>query len=471
MRIAGMLESEGMTRAESVDDADVVVLNTCCIRENADNKLYGNLGNLRALKQQRPEMRIVVAGCLAQKDKELVAVKASHVDVVVGTFNTSRIVELLSRSNGKSPEVEVWDGPPPDDHFPSLLAPKRESSHSAWVTIQVGCDNNCAFCIVPSVRGAEVSRPFFEIIEELEQLVRTGVSEVTLLGQNVNSYGRDLAVAARNGTLNGELEKIVGTAWLSEGKLRPRPLFADLLRVAGEIPGLKRIRFTSPHPKDLRPETINAMAEIPSVCEQLHLPLQSGSDGVLSAMHRGYTAERYLEKVAMARAAISDVAISTDIIVGFPGESEEDFQRTLEVASEVSYDSAFTFVFSPRSGTEAAAKQDKFIDPGVVVERYERLKVVIDRSALLHNRERVGRLEEVLVDGPSKKNPALWSGRTRQNKLVHFVPPHEGEATGFGVGAYVSCSIQEAFAHHLRGEVVGVLSPPSSRRRLILNSR
>ena len=280
-----------------------------------------------------------------------------------------------------------------------MLPVRRELSSAAWVTIQIGCDNTCAFCIVPAVRGPEISRPFADIVDEVERLAADGVVEVTLLGQNVNSYGRDLTLAAR---------KAAG----GQSATRVRPLFAELLTAVGEVDAIRRVRFTSPHPKDLRPDTIEAMATTPSVCEHLHLPLQAGSDRVLAAMHRGYTAERYLEKLAAARAAIPDLAVSTDVIVGFPGETDDDFERTLEVVAEAGYDSAFTFVYSPRPGTEAAERTHDFVPHPVSVERFERLRVVVERSALARNRERVGRVEEVLVEGPSRKDPTLTTGRT-----------------------------------------------------------
>ncbi|MYB88253.1 MAG: radical SAM protein, partial [Acidimicrobiaceae bacterium] len=355
-RIAGLLESDGYQRASVLEEADVMVLNTCCIRENADNKLYGALGRLKAVKAERPDALIAVAGCLAQKDRELVRERAGHVDVVFGTHNVHRAAELVDHARRHGPVVEILAETVREDAeaFPSALPARREAEHSAWVTIQIGCDNSCTFCIVPAVRGPEISRPFGELVDEVRDLAAGGVSEVTLLGQNVNSYGRDLALSRRgnaNGNRNGQARAgddawWCGSQWTSDR--RARPLFADLLRAVGEIDGIRRVRFTSPHPKDLRPETIAAMADVPAVCEHLHLPLQSGSDAVLKAMRRGYTTERYLERLRAARAAVTDLAVSTDIIVGFPGETEADFVQTLEVAAEARYDSAFTFIFSPR---------------------------------------------------------------------------------------------------------------------------
>src|SRR5829696_8901463 len=369
-RISGLLESDGLVRAESEDDADVVVLNTCCIRENADNKLYGNLGHLRPWKDAREGRQIVVSGCLAQKDREVVATNARHVDVVMGTHNVHRAAELLREAHGRSrPLVEILEEAVIDDHamFPSALPARRETTYNAWVTIQIGRDNSCAFCIVPAVRGAEISRQYDEVLAEVRMLADQGVTEVTLLGQNVNSYGRDLQIAARQ---RGDTEA------------RLRPLFADLLRDVGALDGIRRVRFTSPHPKDMRPETFAAMADTPAVCEHLHYPLQSGSDRVLALMHRGYTAERYLERLRAARRLVSDLAVSTDVIVGFPGESDADFERTLEVAATAEYDYAYMFIFSPRPGTEAATMIEHFVDPAVAGERFQRLKIVTERSAL-----------------------------------------------------------------------------------------
>jgi tRNA-2-methylthio-N6-dimethylallyladenosine synthase len=447
-RIAGLLEADGLRPAASVDDADVVVLNTCCIRENADNKLYGNLGQLKTLKQRRPDIQIVVGGCLAQKDRDLIVAKAPHVDVVFGTHNVHRAAELLGeqRAAGRS-IVEILEETAADDResFPSALPVRREVPYAAWVTIQIGCDNSCAFCIVPAVRGREISRGFDDIVDEVRALAADGVTEVTLLGQNVNSYGRDLTLARRRA---GE-------------SVRVRPLFADLLRAVGGVEGIRRVRYTSPHPKDLRPETIEAMATVPAVCEHLHLPLQAGSDRVLAAMHRGYTAERYLERLAAARAAIPDLAVTTDIIVGFPGETDDDFDRTLQVAAEAAYDSAYTFIYSPRPGTEAAGRVDEFVPAEVCTERFERLRVVVERSALARHRGRIGATEEVMIEGPSRKDASLTTGRTRHNKLVHFRSPEPLRA-----GSYAEVTVTGAAPHHLSGELLRVSAPARHRTRI-----
>jgi tRNA-2-methylthio-N6-dimethylallyladenosine synthase len=448
-RIAGLLEADGLVATDSADDADVVVLNTCCIRENADNKLYGTLGHLKSLKDQRPDMQIMVGGCLAQKDRDTVVERAGHVDVVFGTHNVHRAAELLeeSRHEGRS-IVEILEETVADDHdtFPSALPVKREVPWAGWVTIQIGCDNSCAFCIVPAVRGKEISRPFAHIVEEVTAAAADGVTEVTLLGQNVNSYGRDLALVERQ----------------TDGATKVRPMFAELLRAVGAVEGIRRIRYTSPHPKDLRPETIAAMAETPEMCEHLHLPLQSGSDRILAAMHRGYTAERYLERLAAARAAIPDLAVTTDVIVGFPGETDDDFERTLEVVAEAAYDSAYTFIFSPRPGTEAAERVDEFVAPEVVADRFDRLKIVLERSGLARHEARVGLVEEVVVEGPSRKDAAVLSGRTRQNKLVHFT------SDPIRPGSYATVRITSGAPHHLRGDLVEITASPTHKTRLPL---
>ena len=446
-RIAGLLEADGLTSVADDSSADVIVLNTCCIRENADNKLYGHLGWLRKWKDERPERQIVVSGCLAQKDRDTVRNRAPWVDVVLGTHNVHRAAELVSQARIDGPVTEILDEAVIDDHvlFPSALPAKRTTAYDAWVTIQIGCDNSCAFCIVPSVRGAEISRPFDEVVNEVRELVDRGVTEVTLLGQNVNSYGRDIQLARRRDGHDTGL----------------RPLFADLLHEVGSVPGIRRVRFTSPHPKDMRDETFAAMGSTPTVCEHLHYPLQSGSDRVLALMHRGYTAERYLERLAAARLAVDDLAVSTDIIVGFPGETDDDFERTLEVAAEAEYDYAYTFIFSPREGTEAATMVEKFVPDDVVADRFARLRLVVERSAVRRHRDRIGRVEEVLVEGPSKRDPNVISGRTRQNKLVHFRPN-----ASIRVGSYALVEVTDAAAHHLVGEFRELIAEPTHRVRI-----
>jgi tRNA-2-methylthio-N6-dimethylallyladenosine synthase len=446
-RIAGLLESDGYESTDSFDDANVIVLNTCCIRENADNKLYGHLGNLKRLKDEGRDVKIVVSGCLSQKDGDLVRQKAPWVDVVLGTFNVHRANELLHHAAEHGPITEILTEAVIDDHalFPSSLPARRELSYAAWVSIQIGCDNSCAFCIVPAVRGPEISRPFQSVIDEVTELARAGTLEVTLLGQNVNSYGRDLSIAERRDGADVAL----------------RPKFAELLRAVGAIEGIQRVRYTSPHPKDFRADTIEAMRDVPAVCEHLHLPLQSGSDRILAAMHRGYTGGRYLEKLVAARAAIDDLAVTTDIIVGFPGETDDDFAATLEVVAAGEYDSAYTFIYSPRPGTEAAELTDQFIAADVTAERFERLRVVVERSALAKHEARVGRIEELVVEGPSKRDPSITTGRTRQNKLLHFPSDRVLKP-----GSMVTATVTKAGPHFLTGELNEIISIPTTRTRI-----
>ncbi len=461
-RIAGLLEADGMQRGDEVGEADVVVLNTCCIRENADNKLYAALGDLKRAKQENPQMQIAVAGCLAQKDRDLIQDRAGHVDVVFGTHNVGRAAELLSEARASGPIMEILEETVADDlaAFPSALPARREADYAAWVTIQIGCDNQCAFCIVPQVRGVEMSRPFGDLVAEAERLVADGVIEITLLGQNVNSYGRDLALKLRGGEPDSLDAHIAGARW-AESDRRARPLFADLLRAVGAVEGIRRVRYVSPHPKDLRPETIQAMAEVDTVVEHLHLPVQSGSDRILAAMHRGYTAERYLERLTAARAGIHDLSVTTDVIVGFPGETEDDFEQTLEVAAEAQYDSVFAYIFSPRPNTEAADLTADFVDHSVAVDRFERLRLVTQRSALRGNHSRVGRLEEVVVEGPSKRDEMVLSGRTRQNRMIHFP---SSEQLRVGTIANVRCT--EGRSHYLMGELEAIVAKPTHRTRI-----
>lgn len=421
-RIAGLLESDGMVPTDSVEDADLIVLNTCTIRENADTKLYGYLGSLRRHKLENPNLRIAVGGCSAQKDRDIIQERAAWVDVVFGTHNVHRVVELLDHADEWGPVTEIWDETKSMSDIPSGLPVHRESDHSAWVTITIGCNNSCTFCIVPIVRGAEISRRPGDIIREIEALAGQGVKEITLLGQNVNSYGRDL-------DLNGR-----------------KPLFADLLRRAGTVGGIERIRFTSPHPKDFREDVALSMAETEAVCEQIHFPLQSGSDRILAAMHRGYTSERFLRKLEMMRSIVPDLAASTDVIVGFPGETEEDFERTLEVMARARFDTAFMFQFSPRPGTPAAEMDDQ-IRPDILQTRFDRLVELQNRITYERNLAQVGRLFEVMAEGPSKRDPQVATTRTRGNRLVHVTGSWE-PGTLFNVG------ITRAAPHYLEGSEV-----------------
>ncbi len=421
-RIAGLLESDGMVPTESADSADLIVLNTCTIRENADTKLYGYLGSLKRLKDERPSLRIAVGGCSAQKERDTIRERAGWVDVVFGTHNVHRVVDLLDHADEWGPVTEIWNETKTVTDIPSGLPVHRESEHSAWVTITIGCNNGCTFCIVPIVRGAEISRRPGDVIREVEALAAQGVREVTLLGQNVNSYGRDLDLNGRS------------------------PLFADLLRRVGDVDGIERIRYTSPHPKDFREDVAYAMAETPAVCEQIHFPLQSGSDRILARMHRGYTSERFLAKLEMMRSIVPDLAASTDVIVGFPGETEDDFQATLDTMAAARFDNAYMFQFSPRPGT-AAADMDDQIDPAVVQERFERLTTLQDAITYERNREQVGTRVSVMVEGPSKKDPLVATTRTRGNRIVHVA----GE---WDPGSFLTVEVTEAAAHFLKGEPV-----------------
>ena len=420
-RIAGQFEADGMIRADSVETADVVFINTCTIRENADSKLYGTLGSLAHLKDEAPHRALIVGGCAAQKDRELVRQRAPWVDVVLGTHNLDRVVDLLDQAQQWGPITEIVDEL---QAMPSALPVRRELAHSAWVTIQIGCNNTCTFCIVPSVRGVEISRRPGDIIREVTQLAADGVVEVTLLGQNVNTYGRDLAI---------------------DGKRRP--IFADLLRRVGEVDGIERVRYTSPHPADFNEEVAVAMAETGAVCEQLHLPLQSGSDRVLARMHRGYNRERYLDRLRVARKHLPDLAVSTDIIVGFPGETEEDFDLTLAVIEEARFDSAYMFQFSARPGTAAADYEDDFVPQSVITERFDRLLDLQDSISMELNQAEIGKQRSVLVEGPSKRDPNAITGRTRGGKLVHV--------TGtFPPGSFLEVKIVGAGGHSLIGTLV-----------------
>jgi tRNA-2-methylthio-N6-dimethylallyladenosine synthase len=418
-RIAGMLEAEGMTPAGQIDDAGVVVLNTCAIRENADNKLYGNLGHLKPVKAANPGMRIVVSGCLAQKDRGEIQRRAPWVDVVIGTHALPQLLELLERSHAEGPQMGVREY---TETFPSALPAARQDPFRAWVSIAPGCDNACSFCIVPLVRGPQRSRSVGDVLGEVQGLAARGVVEVTLLGQNVNTYGRDVTVP---------------------GSSR-RPLFAELLRAVGAVEGIRRVRFTSPHPHDFTPDVIDAMAQTPAVCEHIHFPLQSGSNDVLKRMRRSYRRERYLGWLERIRASIPDVAVSTDIIVGFPGETDHDFEQTLEVVEAARFDSAYTFQYSPRPGTDAAGFDDQVPKP-VVQERFERLVALQERISMEKAADLVGRLVEVLVEGDDATGSSTRS-RTRTNRIVHI-------GDDVAPGSFVDVRIVAAAPHHLRGDL------------------
>jgi tRNA-2-methylthio-N6-dimethylallyladenosine synthase len=420
-RIAGLFEEDGMVRARDIESADVIYINTCTIRENADNRLYGNLGQLKVVKDASPETLLVVGGCAAQKDRDLVRSRAPWVDVVMGTHNLDRVLDLIDHAEQWGPVTEVVDELAA---MPSSLPTRRELEHSAWVTIQIGCNNTCTFCIVPSVRGVEVSRRPGDVVREVEQLAREGVVEVTLLGQNVDTYGRDLAIDGRR-----------------------RPIFAELLRRVGAVKGIDRVRFTSPHPNDFREEVAQAMAETPAVCEQLHFPLQSGSDRILAAMHRGYNRVKYMHRLDMARETIPGLAVSTDVIVGFPGESDEDFEMTMEVVEEARFDQAFMFIFSPRPGTKAAEMEEKFVPRETIQERFDRLVDTQMRISLERNETMIGQSVEVLSEGPSKKDDRVATTRSRSGKVVHV----DGR---YPAGAVFEVRIDAAAPHHLSGTPV-----------------
>src|SRR4051794_3952444 len=394
-RMAGMLEDAGYVPANG-EHADVVVFNTCAVRENADNKLYGNLGILAPVKAANPGMQIAVGGCLAQKDRETILKKAPWVDAVFGTHNVGALPALLDRArHNNEAQLEILESL---DVFPSTLPTKRDSVYSGWVSISVGCNNTCTFCIVPSLRGKEKDRRPGDVLAEIQALVDDGAIEVTLLGQNVNSYGVEFG---------------------------DRQAFGKLLRAAGQIDGLQRIRFTSPHPAAFTDDVIEAMAETPAVMPQLHMPLQSGSDRILRAMRRSYRSERFLGILDRVRARIPDPAISTDIIVGFPGETEEDFQDTLRVVEQARFASGFTFQYSIRPGTPAATMPDQ-VPKEVVQERYERLAALQEHISWEENLRQVGREVEVLVStGEGRKDDATHrlSGRARDSRLVHFEVP------------------------------------------------
>jgi len=424
-RLAGLLEDAGYVRAPEDATPDVVVFNTCAVRENADNRLYGNLGHLAPVKARTPGMQIAVGGCLAQKDRAAITRRAPWVDVVFGTHNLGSLPVLLERARiADEAQVEIVESL---ETFPSTLPSRRESPYAAWVSISVGCNNTCTFCIVPSLRGKEKDRRPADVLREVEVLVDQGVIEVTLLGQNVNAYGVDVG---------------------------DRLAFSRLLRAVGAVPGLERVRFTSPHPRDFTPDVIEAMAETPTVMPQLHMPLQSGSSAVLRAMRRSYRQERYLRIIEDVRAAIPDAAITTDIIVGFPGETEADVAETLHVVRQARFAGAFTFQYSPRPGTPAADMPDQVPKP-VVQERYERLVELVEDVAWSENKALVGREVEVLVaEGEGRKDAATGriSGRARDNRLVHVTVPVDSadpDAPAPRPGDVVTTTVTYAAPHHL----------------------
>jgi tRNA-2-methylthio-N6-dimethylallyladenosine synthase len=415
-RMKGMLESIGYAEAPARDDADLILFNTCSIREAADSRFVAHLHQAKGVKARRPDVVIGVGGCWAQSVKDEVFRQFPFVDVAFGPGQVHKLAEFLTSDSLTAQGYFEFEG------FTGHLPAKRAREFQAWVQISVGCNCRCSYCIVPSTRGREVSRPFDELVAEVAGQVADGVREVTLLGQNVNSYGRDLR---------------------TDGG-RPRS-FAELLHALDAIDGLDRLRYTSPHPKDMREDVIRAHAELASVCEHIHLPLQSGSSAILKAMRRTYDRGRYLDRVALIRELVPDCAITTDIIVGFPGETEEDFAQTLEVCEEVGYDGAFTFVFSPRRGTEAAALTEGLVPHEVKVQRMERLVEVVQRRAQERAQRFVGRTLEVLVEGPSRTDASRIRGRSRHGKTVNF--------TGLAApGELVEVAIQSATSTTLAGE-------------------
>ena len=424
-RLSGVLEDAGYLRVPSGDVADLVVFNTCAVRENADNKLYGNLGMLASVKAKSEGMQIAVGGCLAQKDRHTVLKRAPWVDVVFGTHNIGSLPALLERARvNNEAQLEILESL---EVFPSTLPARRESAYAAWVAISVGCNNTCTFCIVPSLRGLEKDRRPGDILAEIEALVAEGVIEVTLLGQNVNAYGVEF----------GEPQA-----------------FADLLRACGQVEGLERVRFTSPHPRDFTDEVITAMAETPNVMPQLHMPLQSGSDSVLQRMRRSYRKDRFLGIIERVRTAMPDASITTDIIVGFPGETEADLEETLDVIREARFSNAFTFQYSQRPGTPAATMPDQ-VPAEVVGDRYKRLLAVAEEVAWSESRLQVGRTVEVLIaegEGRKDEHTHRLSGRAADNRLVHVA------AVDVRPGDMVTARVTYAAPHHLvADEVLGVL--------------
>lgn len=417
-RMSGLLEEAGYRRVTPGEDADLVVFNTCAVRENADNRLYGNLGHLRSDKKRRPQMQIAVGGCLAQKDRSEIVRRAPWVDVVFGTHNIGSLPVLLERARvQREAQVEIVESL---EVFPSTLPSRRDSAHSAWVSISVGCNNTCTFCIVPALRGKERDRRLPDIVDEVRALVDNGVTEVTLLGQNVNAYGVDLGQPGA---------------------------FATLLRACGEVPGLERLRFTSPHPRDFTDDVIEAMASTPVVMPHLHMPLQSGSDEVLRRMRRSYRQARFLGIIDRVREAIPEAAITTDIIVGFPGETDADFEATVDVVRAARFASAYTFQYSKRPGTPAATMPDQ-VPPEVVAQRYQRLAAVVDEVAWEQNQALTGTQVEVLIghgDGRKDVHTHRVSGRARDNRLVHL----DGAGLDLQPGDVATATVTYAAPHHL----------------------
>ena len=424
-RIAGLLDEAGYIPVIPGDQADVVVFNTCAVRENADNKLYGNLSFLAPLKKKNPAMQIAVGGCLAQKDQSIILKKAPYVDVVFGTHNVGSLPVLLERARiEEESQIEILEAL---EHFPSTLPARRFSAFTSWVSISVGCNNTCTFCIVPTLRGVEKDRPVADILTEMRALVDQGVIEITLLGQNVNAYGVEFG---------------------------DRGAFAKLLREAGKIDGLERVRFMSPHPRDFTDDVIEAMAQTPNVMPHLHMPLQSGSDSILQSMRRSYRTDKYLGILERVRNAMPEAMITTDIIVGFPGETEEDFLATMDIASQARFAAAYTYKYSIRPGTPAGAMENQ-VDEDVVGERYTRLHEHQQRISLSVNQESIGSKHRVLVseiEGRRDEAQSRMTGRSEDFRLVHF-----GDQAAARPGDFVEVVIEEASAHYLIGSSTDVI--------------
>jgi tRNA-2-methylthio-N6-dimethylallyladenosine synthase len=420
-RIKGMLESLGLGETQSPEAADVLVFNTCTIREKPDTRLAAYLGNAAAWKRERPDLVIAVGGCFAEAQRERIFELYPFVDVAFGPGSIPHLGEWIGAGGHALPRGRFGS----HEHFAADLPQHRERRFQAWVQVSMGCNSACAYCIVPAVRGREQSRRPGEIVAEVTRLAAEGVREITLLGQNVNSWGRDLAPG-----LHTE--------------------FGELLRACDAVAGIERIRFTSPHPKDFRAPVIEAMAECPSVCEHVHLPLQSGSSRILKRMRRTYDRDRYLRLVDELRAAIPDLALGTDLIVGFPGETDADFEETLAVVEHVRFDSAFTFIFSPRAGTEAAAMPDQ-VPEELKHARLETLVDVVQRIAAERNAERIGAVEEVLVEGPSRTDPTHLRGRTRRNTTVNFIGDERA-------GDLAEVLVESATSTTLRGRTAALAS-------------
>jgi len=421
-RIAGLFEQDGMSKASSIDDSDILFINTCTIRENADDKLYGTLGQLKIWKNANSKRKLLVGGCAAQKDKELVRNRAPWVDVVMGTHNLTDVVHLLNQSEDWGPITEVTEG---IKTLPTDAPSIRESEVSALVTIQIGCDNSCTFCIVPSVRGPEISRRPSDILNEVSNLVDSGIKEITLLGQNVNSYGRDLKI-------NG----------------KSKPYFSELLHILNDVKDLKRIRFTSPHPKDFKDNTLISVNELDKVTNQIHIPLQSGSDTVLRKMQRGYNKKKFLEKVDLAKNTINDVSLTTDVIVGFPGETDEYFEETLSVLRYSKFDAVYMFKFSPRPGTKASDYKDEFIDKSIIDDRFMKLKEL--QTEISHQRYKrfIGTNQMLLVENYSKKSNNYLTGKIDGGQTTHI------SSNNIKIGDYVKVLITEATPFALKSELV-----------------